>query len=313
MSLLLIMLLAAAPQAPGTSALDGSKKEAREIPLDETQARVFHTVYTHPSVPAVIEFPEPWVGTPSCGDCVDLAASAEVLKSTDALFGVQLFPDQQYILIKPAQFSKRDGGRVPDADFLTTLTVKLKSKLTVTLRIQYGTLDQADPRVVFTLPNRGKESQYVQEQIAKARSELEAQEAERITSGVRDEFLRAFLQPHECVTESRRERNDNIVVLVEELCHFGRRVVIRFSVENRGASPFNVGSVDVLQGRGSEATPVESVGYQFESAGLQIPWDVLRSGVVTFDETEDSSQPFTLSVHENGGRGRTVSVAAISF
>jgi hypothetical protein len=310
MPLSMLLLLAAAPAANAPA--DAPRKEARVIALDESQSRVFHTVYTHPSIPAVIEFPEPWVGTPSCGDCVDLGGPPQALKDADALFGVQLFPDQQYILIKPAQFSKKDGGRVADADFLTTLTVKLQSKLTVTLRIQYGSLDQADARVVFTLPDRAKESQYVQEQLAKAKADLQAQEAERISSGVREEFLRAFIQPHECIASNRRERDDDVVVEVQELCHFGKKVVVRFSVENRGAGVFNVGDLEVLAGSGKGEAPQENVAFRFEGDAAQVPWNVTRAGVVTFEQV-GSPGPFTLNVHESGGRGRKVSVAALSF
>lgn len=313
MTLLLAILLAAAPPAPATNTADASsKKEARLIPLDETQARVFHTVYTHPSVPAIIEFPEPWVGTPSCGDCVDLAAPPETLKSSDALFAVQLFPDQQYILIKPAQFSKKDGGRVADADFLTTLTVKLQSKLTVTLRIQYGTLDQADPRVVFTLPNRGKESQYVREQIAKAKSDLEAQDAERISSGVRDEFLRAFLQPHECTSLNRHERNNDVVVEVNELCRFGDHVVARFTVENRHRGVFEVGDVVVSAGDGKDAQQVDGAAFRMEGDAREVPWKTVRAGVVGFDSA-DKVASYELTISEDGGKGRKVRVTGLSF
>jgi hypothetical protein len=308
---ILLLLLASAPASNARA--DAPKKEARVIALDETQARVFHTVVTNPSIPAVIEFPEPWVGTPSCGDCVDLSGPQEVLKNSDALFGVQLFPDQQYILIKPAQFSRKDGGRVPDADFLTTLTVKLQSKLTVTIRIQYGSIEQADARVVFTLPNRDKETAFVREQIAKAKTELEAQQAEMVAHGVRDEFLRAFLQPHECVNASRRERNDDIVVAVQELCQFGRRVVVHFTVENRGTAPFNLGDIEVLQGSGNQTAPEENVAFRLDSDDQQIPWNMKRAGVLTFEQPDDSGHPFTLNVHENGGRARVVNLAAVSF
>jgi hypothetical protein len=304
------MLFAAAPTAK--PAENAPKKEARVIPLDETQARVFHDVYTHPSVPAVIEFPEPWVGTPSCGDCVDLSGPPEALKNSDALFAVQLYPEQQYILIKPAQFSKAEGGRVDVKDFLTTLTVKLQSKLTVTLRIQYGTLEQADPRVVFTLPNRGKESQYVHEQIAKAKAELQADEAERISAGVRDEFLRSFIQPHQCAELSRHERNDDIVVEVNELCRFGEHVLVRFTVENRHRTDFNVGDVSVESGEGKDAERVEGAAFRMEGDAREVPWKTVRAGVVGF-ESSDKVANYELTISEDGGKGRKVRITGLSF
>ena len=310
MTFLILALLVASPRAQSPE--DAPKKEARVIPLDETQARVFHTVYTNPSIPAVIEFPEPFVGTPSCGDCVDLSSSPEVLKSSDALFAVQLYRDQQYIFIKPAQYSKKDGGRVPDEDFLTTLTVRLQSKVTITLRIQYGSLDQADARVVFTLPNRGKETAFVQEQIAKEKAELQAADAERVSTGVRDEFLRAFLQPHQCVSLSRHDRNDDIVVEVNELCRFGEHVLMRFTVENRLRTDFNLGDVTVSEGQGKDTHPVESAAFRMEGDAHEVPWQTVRAGVVGF-EASARAGTYALTISEDGGKGRKVQVQGLSF
>lgn len=307
--------------APQPAALDAGspappapKKEARVIPLDETQARTFHTIITHPSIPAILEFPEPFLGSPSCGDCVDGSSPPDVLRTADALFLFDLFPAEQYISIKPAQFSKRDGGRVPDENFLTTLTVRLQSKVTLTLRIQYGTVEQADARVVFTLPNRGAETQYVKDQVAKARAQLEASYADRVSEGVKRELVRTFLEPHSCVSSNRRERNDNIVVEVQELCRFGARGLIRFTVENRHKAPFRVGDVQVMVGRGKIAVAADNVFPLFEGNAEEVAFRATVSAVVAFDlpeGTKDSS--FELHLTESDGKGRKVVVSELGL
>jgi hypothetical protein len=298
----------------GTPTSPAAKKEARVIPLDETQARTFHTIIVHPSIPAILEFPEPFLGAPSCGDCVDGSTPPDVLKGADALFLFDLFSAEQYISIKPAQYSKRDGGRVPDENFLTTLTVRLQSKVTLTLRIQYGTMDTADARVVFTLPNRGAETQFVKDQIAKAKAQLEATYADRVSEGVKREFVRAFLEPHSCAPSTRRERNENIVVEVQEICRFGSRGFIRFTIENRHKIPFLIGELQVALGRGQAAVPAENVFHLFASDAREVAFRVTVAGVVGFDVPERTGDTsYELQVAESDGKGRKVVVSELKL
>lgn len=311
----------AAPLAPIRPAADAAgapsptvpapRREARAIPLDETQARTFHAITTHPNIPAIIEFPERWIGQPTCGDCID-PSTAPPSQPVDALFAVQFNPEQQQIVVKPAQYARSDGGAIPNREFLTTLTVKLaESKMTLTLRLEYGTLDTADPRVVFTLPGRSNETAYVQQKLREAKERIEVEVAERVALGVNDELRRLFLQPHDCRPSDQRHRNENILVEVKELCRFGARRILRFTVENRHQSLFNIGSIDLRHG----AQPIADTGFAFEGDHRAVKHKQVLTGVITFDvETEGApAERFELRITEDGGRNRNVVVSGLSF
>jgi len=322
-ALVLGLYVAATASAPEPSKQTGrnvvattktrGKREARVIPLDEKQARAFHTLYTHPSIPAILEFPEPFLGTPTCGDCVDGSTPPETLANSDALFVVDLFPTEQYISIKPAQYSRRDGGRVPDEHFITTLTVRLASKLTITVKVQYGTVDNADARVTFTLPNRAKESQFVQEQVAKARADLEADFARRVNVGIRQSFMQGLAEQHECVKADNRARKDDVVVEVRELCRFGSSVYIRFEVENRSRNSLVLGDVQVGARSGKQVIPFEGAEQYLPQREVEFQKSVV--GVVSFslDDLEQSAKQFQLVIAEQGGRNREVIVPDVRF
>jgi hypothetical protein len=201
---------------------------------------------------------------------------------------------------------------VPDENFLTTLTVRLQSKVTLTLRIQYGTVDQADARVVFTLPQRSSESQYVREQTAKLKQELEASFADRVADAAKKDLVRLFLEPHNCATTNRRERNDNIIVEVKEICRFGQKGLIRFTIENRHKALFNIGSVQVQVGKGQETAPVENLVHVFESDASEVPFRATVAGVVAFD-VPGVGKHYELTVLENGGKNRKVLLTELGF
>lgn len=288
-------------------------KQARIIELDEKVARVFHTVTAHPSVPAIIEFPEPLEGTPSCGDCVSGNSPPEVLQSTQALFLIDVFPQDQYISMKPIQFPVSEGGAIPDDAFLTTVTVRLKSKLTITLRVQFAKVDDADARVVFTLPGRSSESAFVRDQVEGQRKELEATFAARVEEATVQEFLRAIAEPHECLSKDARARHDNVVVEVKEMCRFGRAVYFRVEVENRGRALVQLGELAIKRNLSGSMVPVESpVTY---APMREVAFQKKATAVVGFrlEEGEEPAAAYELVLTEDGGKGRAVSIANLSF
>jgi hypothetical protein len=289
-------------------------KEAKLIPLDESQARTFHTVTAHPSVPALIEFPEPFAGAPSCGDCVDGSSPPEVLADSSALFLFDLFPEEQYLSIKPIQLPKSEGGSIPDEAYLTTLTVRLKSKLTITVRVQYAPAAKADARIVFTLPHREAESQFVREETKKQRDELEASFAERVNQGVSRGLQRTLLEPHGCTEMRRRDRSDDVILEVRELCRFGPRGYIRFTLENRHNLLYRLGEVQVLAGTGKDAVPVDALTPLVEGDVREMPFRNSIHAVVGFEMPPSASAfSYELVVTEDGGKNRRVALSGLGI
>lgn len=304
---------AAPPLAAPAPAPAPSKKEVRIITLDETQERAFHTIVTHPLAPAVVEFPEPFVGTPVCGDCIDGSSPPQVLASSPALFLVDFVPAEHFLTIKPIQQPRSEGGSIPDEHYLTTLTVRLQSKVTLTLRVQYGSVDAADGRVVFTLPGRAGQSQFVEEQLARRSAELEVSFATRVTASADEAFLRALLEPHGCSAPGRRERNDDLFLQLKEVCRFGGRAYLRFFIENRSNALFQLGQVEVIAGRGREAAALNGTRTLFAEGAMEVPFQKTVQGIVSFDLLEGVAEGVQLSVSEAGGRSRRVQLTEVSL
>ena len=300
-------------RAPRAASASPPKKEARIIPLDETQARTFHTIVAHPLAPAVVEFPEPFTGMPVCGDCVDGSSPPEVLANSAALFLIDLVPTEHFLTIKPIQRPRSEGGAIPDEHYLTTLTVRLRSKVTLTLRVQYGSVDAADGRVVFTLPGRAGQLQFIEEQLAKRTAELEASFAARVAASADEMVLRALLEPHSCTNVSRRERNDNLFLEVKEICRFAGRGYMRFSIENRSKTMFQLGAVEVVSGRGRDAAVLMGTRTAFSDGATDVPFQKTVDGVVSFDVVDGVSNGLQLAVTEAAGRSRRVQLADLRF
>lgn len=321
LAVLCTLTLAAAPSAkgaketPATAAADSRPrparradsmvgKEVRTVPLSEKQAARVHIVRTAPSYPATLEFPEPFAAAPACGDCGD-----------KGLFRLDVFNDARYLTIKPRLFAgpQPDGSVVAAQDFLTVLTVRLAS-YTLTIQVEYtDEPTRADPRVVFTLPDRSAESTYVRTEIAKARKALEEEFASKVEQGVQQGFLQALTLPHACSRSGVRTRTDDLVVEIAEVCYFGANVYVRFTIENRGRVPADIADVVLRQGTGGSAAPLPDARTYFSQTHLEFQGSITGVVGAPLAEGEEPARAYELAVHERGGKNRKVLASGFGF
>jgi hypothetical protein len=298
---------ASTASAAPAQALDSNlvAREVRTIPLDEEKANKVYRVRTALNLPAILQFPEGFASEPACGDClspVDARGNPltpEALKGSEALFMIQTFRADNYIAIKPLRPAREDGGDGPPADdFLTTVTVRLKSKLTITLQVEYSQRSQADARVVFTLPNRQAESDYVREQLTRIRAELEADFAARVSERTTHVLLATLLESPRCSGLTQRVRQENLVLDVLEICRLGTRVFIRFTVENRGRASATIGSVTLAKKAGGQLQPLEEARSLLAKGELE--FRATTQGVVGFEllPGEPPADTYTLTLTE---------------
>jgi hypothetical protein len=280
--------------------------EVKEIELDERRTKAVYRVRTATSLQAVIELPEP-IEAASCGDC----ATADK-PDAPTLFTWQYDKGGVHLAIAPRVYPglQPDGSTLPASDIVTSVTVRMQS-LTLTLQVEL-TEDRklADLRVRFVLPNRSTESKFVTDAIAKAKGEMEAAFASRVEQAAADQLLRSFLEPHECRSNTARAREADMVLELKELCRFGRRIYVRFVLENRGRSLFIVNEVTTGIGDGKAFTSVESRSL------LSIPevaFQQLTEGIVSFDVDDPTAHSFELRLNEKGGRTRAVTLQDFSF
>lgn len=287
---------------PGTASLEQAG-EVKEIELDEKRARAVYRIKTAISIPAVVEFPESMASPPACGDCADASKPG----ASSALFALQAEPNGTFLVVKPRLYPgpQADGSNIPASDFVTTITVRLQS-LTLTLQVEL-TEDKhlADPRVRFTLPNRATESRYVIDSIAKARSALEADFAGRVEAAASEQLLRQFLEPHQCRSASARQRTDDMVLELRELCRFGHHLYVRFGLENRGRSLFVIDAVAAGAGEGDAFTPVEA---RVLTTLQEVAFQQTAEGVLELDLDASAPRALQLTVTERGGRSRSIAL-----
>lgn len=291
---------AAAKSVPQTGA--APLREIRQIPIDGERANKVYEIHTAIGFPAVVEFPEPFLEPPACGDCGD-----------KGLFHIDINANN-YFTIKPGKYpgAQPNGSVISPDEFVTTVNVRLQSKLTLTVVVRLTDREKADPRVVFTLPNRGGDKAYLQAQVDAARHELERTYAEKTELASQQLFLQAIAEPHQCVPASLHERKSDVVLEVRELCRFGNSLYVKFTVENRGRALLDIGEVSLLAARGQEALGADTHDYMPQRT---VEFQGVSTGVVGFAITKEDSAPkaFVLRISERGGSNREITSSSFGF
>jgi hypothetical protein len=282
---LALLLLLAAPSVRGATARSVAIP-AREVVLDAKTARGAINVRTARNLLTVVEFPESVIRH-NCPVCTTDGQEPD----TSALFRVEKLGDA-YLAITPTDGA---GTRLRAADRVSTMFVQLESGTVVMLYLDgVGSAREADARVVLRYPK--------QAQAHLDQTSLDKSTEEKITRAAIDKFLSAFMGPHECSATGARARNDDIVLRVTEICHFGHQVIVAFSVENRARAPFEVDAVTLNKGEQKMKQGVLSARtIAFDETTRGVEYIVLPDG--------DSAQgPYRLTVSEKGGKHRVVTL-----
>lgn len=101
-----------------------------------------------------------------------------------------------------------------------------------------------------------------------------------------------------------------MVLEVKELCRFGKRVYVRFALENRGRSLFAMGELTAGVGDGKTYTPTEVRSL----VSLQeVPFQQTAEGVLSFEPEDPSAHSFEVRFTEKGGRNRIIELQNFGF
>ena len=285
---LTVLLLLAVPGAHGPATARSEAVPAREVVLDAKTARGAINIRTARNLLTVVEFPDNVVTT-TCPVCTDGKEP-----DTSALFRVEKLADA-YLAITPADGV---GKRSQAAGRVSTVFVQLEGGSAVMLYLdRVASAQEADTRVVLAYP---KQAARVDQNA------LDKSTEEKITRAATDKLLSAFMAPHECSQKGARARNDDIVLRVTEICHFGRQVLVSFSIENRARAPFEVEAVTLNKG--------EQKTKQGILSARTIAFDETTRGVeyLVLPEGDSAKGPYQLTVSEKGGQHRVVTVDGIT-
>ena len=284
------LLLLAVPGAHATATARPVAVPAREVVLDAKTARGAVNIRTARNLLTVVEFPENVVTT-TCPVCTDGKEP-----DTSALFRVEKLADA-YLAITPADSV---GKRSQGAGRVSSVFVQLEGGSVVMLSLdRVASAQEADTRVILAYPKQAAQTRVDQNALDKSTEE-------KITRAATDKFLSAFMAPHECSQKSARARNDDIVLRVTEICHFGRQVLVSFNIENRARAPFEVEAVTLNKG--------EQKTKQGILSARTIAFDETTRGVeyLVLPEGDSAQGPYQLTVSEKGGQHRMVTVDGIT-
>lgn len=248
---------------------DGQGPKRRSIALDSKRTRAVYKVNAAPGLATVIELPEPWAVTPTCGDCV-----FGDTKPDGQLWRLDVFPETRSLSIKPTRLP---GPDAPASAFVTNIDVTLDGGLTVTLFVELSIPEQADARIEFTVADADKGDV----KVAKRERELEERFNERVKSAANAALLEALLRGTTCRDFlGRPNRSENVVVRLKQLCRNGALVYVTFEVENRRRADLHLATAALESTRQSPSggERLEKELLRFNERGLGIAAVIAGSG-----------------------------------
>ncbi|TQF13441.1 hypothetical protein FJV41_23925 [Myxococcus llanfairpwllgwyngyllgogerychwyrndrobwllllantysiliogogogochensis] len=199
---------------------------------------------------------------------------------------------------------------------LSVAVVGRSQPLSIELRLARA--EDGDTQVSFTPADAVPADVQVEKRVA----ELRAADANEFAKRLRDASARALheqvLQTHQCSRVGARERKADAIFEVEEICHFGRKHFLTFSLTNRGSATLFPGTVLVTLGSGAAAMPVDYLSLPYfskegaEESGLLHKESV--RGVVSFEvDDEEKARRFEVRWNEVRGANRQLVVPDVSF
>ncbi|MCY1003909.1 hypothetical protein OWM54_42875 [Myxococcus sp. MISCRS1] len=208
------------------------------------------------------------------------------------------------------------GPTVERATALLSVPVAGRQPLSIELRLVRP--EDADTQVSFSSADAVPAEVQIEKRVAELRG-ADANEFEKRLKAASERALHEqVLQPHQCSRVGARKREADAIFEVEEICHFGRKHFLTFSLTNRGSSTLFPGTVLVTLGTGRSAMPVDYLSLPFfakegaEESGLLHKESV--RGVVSFEvDDEEKSRHFEVRWNEIRGANRALVVPDVSF
>lgn len=297
--LLLVALAAPQPKSSATASLAQSDPKPRSgikiIEIDPAKRGEAYFVSASPSTKTVFQFPEAWATTPICGDCI---IGDE--QPTSQLWRLDLIPETNSVVLNAI---RRPSSTLSPLAFKTNLDVTLKSGLSIVIRIEIVLPDEADTRVQFIIPGASTADAI----LSKERDRLEGEFAKRAQDAAMNRLLDLHMRGTTCRDfGGRPTRTDLMVVRLRQLCKTAGLIYITFEVENRGSDELQLASASLVD------RSIASTYVRFERQRLK-PNE--RTVGIAAADLADEPPPsvYTLTVGEDGGRDRSVTIDSIDF
>lgn len=257
-------------------------------------------IYVAPNVGTTIQFPEDWIGTIFCGNCM---WPKDTFKSQ--LFKIDDSPKTNQIAVSAIQIPGQNGAP-PAAGYITSLTVTLRSGITITALLHIAMPDSSHARVIFQMPGQDTAKAILGEESQKREAEFHARVKESAAQKTM-EFLSTGVRCKDF--KGTPYRNDGLVVRLKQLCRASTAAWISFEVQNR----MKTGDVVLKQASMSGGPELESDQYFFSKPSLA--FDEVTRGATYIELADSDRMPssWTLDVFEDGGPERKITAKNITF
>ena len=210
------------PASSAASTAVPAAPKLRVIDLDRKKEKVVYKVNAAPGLATVIELPEPWATTPTCGDCV-----FGDQKTEGQLWRLDLSPSTRTLSLKPTRVP---GADLPASAFVTNIDITLNGGIAITLFVELTLPEAADARIDFTIPDDQKGAA----KLTKRERELDAKFDERVTTAATDALLAGAMHGTKCKDfGGRPNRHEDVVVRLRQICRTSALVYLTFEVEDR--------------------------------------------------------------------------------
>lgn len=326
-ALLGVVLAGAAARAqaapPGEGGEAGAAAAAAEVCAPDAAGFCTAKVVRHPL--SYVDSAQKIRINTALGDVVSLEFPAGVgLRGDPALGNTAIFEfrasrDPFRILVWPKMPTGARDVTPEDLEGATSnLQVFLDSGVTVIVDLVIAPRAQAVQRVVFDFPQRERESEFVQAQLAdqarRLREDFEAEKkALEVTVAERTQraMARAMLERHHCAALRARGERDLLIVWARQICRIGDYTFIRFTVRNRYRDVFHLQRVEVREAGGGEGDGTLEALVEWTAEPL-LAFGQEAEGIAIFGVGEGAKQ-YVLTVVESGGKKRVVEVDDVEF
>ena len=292
--------LPAAAQAEVEPTHSGGHRRKVELTPERLQKPI--GIRGAPNVATMLSFPEPWAAPPSCGDCI-VGGQADGNAKPSTLWRIDVFTETNTIAVKPIAFP---GPDLPLTAFEASLDVTLESGIAVSIFLTLAELPaNADLRVEFQLP-AGADAKSRRTALER---ELRIEYDGRVAEAVKDALADTMMAGTRCQNFSGGPRQkDGLVVRLRQMCRNGAYLYLVFEVENGSRSDLRLANASLIDKSGAEGD-----FFRFKKPQLLFRERTLAFAALQSVDPGAPSSTYSLTVVEDGGGDRTVTIDSIDF
>ena len=232
--------------------------------------------------------------------------------------------DKTRILVRP-RLPESAGDIAPEQFYgvMSNIQAFFVDAPTLNMKIRIAPPEKAVYQVKVDFPDRRARSradyERIYEEAIQLKNEYEIRQSQLDLEVAEHSFvetLEGMARRFECRNLSKRKMRELLIVRIKYICRVGANVYIGLSIKNRRRSSiFHLNEVRIIESGRARGVGEMEVAVRFKEHDITAPFKEEVSGVAGFRLDEDSRQfgPWNLSVIEDGGANRVVTVDDIGF